>query len=241
MRDYRKDTPMPARYTLVIGTANWSSWSLRPFLALHHIGADFQTVMIPLRVPGKSKPTILKHSPSGKVPLLKISGPASSSAAVGHKKGGKTLKVWDSLAICETLAERHPRAKLWPAAAAARATARATAAEMHSGFPNVRDQLSMMFAERLPLPKLRDNTKAEIARIIASWQTALKMHKGPFLFGRFSIADAMYAPVVSRFVTYGVETPPAVSAYMARIMALPGMIAWGRMAQKEVELGLLNR
>jgi glutathione S-transferase len=220
---------MPARYTLVIGTASWSSWSLRPYLALSQIGADFDTFMIPLRVPGKSKPAILKHSPSGKVPLLKIT------------ERGKSVKIWDSLAICETLAERHPKAKLWPADAATRAIARAYAAEMHSGFPNVRDQLSMQFAQRLPLPELRENTQGEIARIIAAWSAALKTHKGPFLFGRFCIADAMYAPVVSRFVTYGVKTPPAVSAYMARMMALPGMLAWGRMASKEVELGLLER
>lgn len=225
---------MPARYTLVVGTASWSSWSLRPYLALSQIGADFETVLIPLRVPGKSKPAILKHSPSGKVPLLKI------------RERGKTVKVWDSLAICETLAERHPKAMLWPTDAATRAIARAYAAEMHSGFPNLRDQLSMQFSERLPLPELRENTQAEIARIIAAWAVALKTHSkagsgGPFLFGRFCIADAMYAPVVSRFVTYGVKTPPAVSAYMARVMALPGMIQWGRMAQKEVELGLLSR
>lgn len=220
---------MPARYTLVVGTASWSSWSLRPWLTLHQTGAAFETVMIPLRVPGKSKPAILKHSPSGKVPLLKIT------------ERGKSVKVWDSLAICETLAERHPRARLWPADAATRAVARAYAAEMHSGFPNLRDQLSMQFSQRLPLPALRENTQAEIARILAAWSLALKTHKGPFLFGRFSIADAMYAPVVSRFATYGVKTPPAVSAYMARMMALPGMLAWGRMAQKEVELGLLER
>jgi glutathione S-transferase len=220
---------MPARYTLVIGTANWSSWSLRPYLALSHVGADFEAVMIPLRVPGKSKPAMLKHSPAGKVPVLKI------------QERGKTVTVWDSLAICETLAERHPKAKLWPADATARATARATAAEMHSGFPNIRDQLSMGFAQKLPLPELRENTQMEIARILSAWAAALKTHKGPFLFGRFSIADAMYAPVVSRFVTYGVKTPPAVSAYMARVMALPGMLQWGRMAQKEVELGLLAR
>jgi glutathione S-transferase len=220
---------MPARYTLVVGTASWSSWSLRPWLTLHQTGAAFETVMIPLRVPGKSKPAILKHSPSGKVPLLKIT------------ERGKSVKVWDSLAICETLAERHPRARLWPADAATRAVARAYAAEMHSGFPNLRDQLTMQFSQRLPLPALRENTQAEIARILAAWSLALKTHKGPFLFGRFSIADAMYAPVVSRFATYGVKTPPAVSAYMARMMALPGMLAWGRMAQKEVELGLLER
>lgn len=216
---------MPARYTLVVGTANWSSWSLRPYMALSHIGVDFKTVTVPLRRP-ESKKTILKHSPSGKIPLLKIT------------ERGKTLSVWDSLAICETLAERHPKAGLWPANAAVRATARAYAAEMHSGFPNVRDQLSMYFVNRLPLPELRENTQGEIARILDAWKVAFKTHKGPFLFGRFCVADAMYAPVVSRFTTYGVKVPPPVSAYMARMMALPGMIAWGRMAQKEVDAGL---
>jgi len=216
---------MAARYTLVIGTANWSSWSLRPYLALSHLGVDFDIVPIRLRQPG-SKRAILRHSPSGKVPLLKIAG------------RGRTIAVWDSLAICETLAERHPEAGLWPANATARALARAYAAEMHAGFPNLRDQLGLDFARRLPLPDLRENTKAEIARVLSAWEAALKAHKGPFLFGRFSIADAMYAPVVSRFVTYGVKVPPLVSAYMARIMILPGMIAWGRMAQEDVEKGL---
>jgi len=217
---------MAAKYTLVIGTANWSSWSLRPYLALSQIGVPFKTVMIPLRVPEKSKKAILKHSPSGKIPLLKIA------------EHGKILKVWDSLAICETLAERHPKVTLWPADAAARATARAYAAEMHSGFPNVRDQLSMEFVRRLPTPELREDTRAEIARIIAAWSAALKASRGPFLFGRFSIADVLYAPVVSRFVTYSVKVPKPVSAYMARVMALPGMVAWGHIAQTEVENGL---
>lgn len=216
---------MPPRYTLVVGTANWSSWSLRPYLALSHIGVDFRTVMVPLRQP-ESKKTILKHSPSGKIPLLKIT------------ERGKTIPVWDSLAICETLAERHPKAVLWPANAAVRATARAYAAEMHSGFPNLRDQLSLYFVNKLPLPELREDTQREIARIIDAWKTALSTHKGPFLFGRFSIADVMYAPVVSRFSTYGVAVPPPLSAYMARMMALPGMIQWGRLAQKEVDAGL---
>ncbi len=220
---------MAAQYTLVIGTATWSSWSLRPYMALAHVGAPFRTVTIPLRKVGESKKAILKHSPSGKVPLLKIS------------EKGKTLKVWDSLAICETLAERHPKAGLWPANAAARATARAHAAEMHSGFPNVRDQLTLMFGQTLPPPALRDETKAEIARIQSAWETALKAGKGPFLFGRFSIADAMYAPVVSRFETYGVRVSGPVRAYMDRVLALPGMAAWGRMARREVERNLLAR
>jgi glutathione S-transferase len=214
-----------ARYTLVIGTASWSSWSLRPYLALCATGAPFDLVRIRLRQPD-SKARILEQSPAGKVPALKI------------EERGKTATVWDSLAIGETLAERHPDAGLWPDDAAARATARAYAAEMHAGFPNVRDQLSMDFARSLPMPELREDTQKEIARILAAWEAALAAHDGGFLFGRFGIADAMYAPVVSRFVTYGVEAPPQVSAYMARIMALPGMIQWGRMAQDEVDTGI---
>src|ERR1700759_426293 len=163
---------MPAQYTLVIGTATWSSWSLRPFVALTEAGIDFELVTIPLRKAGESKKAILKHSPSGRVPLLKIT------------ERGRTLKVWDSLAICETLAERHPKAGLWPARADARATARAYAAEMHSGFPHVRDQLSLMYGQTLASPVVRDDSRAEIARILALWSTALKSHNGKFLFGR---------------------------------------------------------
>jgi glutathione S-transferase len=218
-----------AKYTLVIGTASWSSWSLRPFLALTEAEEDFELVTIPLRKVGESRKAILKHSPSGKIPLLKIS------------ERGKTLKVWDSLAICETLAERHPKAGLWPAKADARAIARACAAEMHSGFPNVRDQLSMMYGQRLKPPALRQNTKDEIARIQQVWADALKASKGPFLFGKFSIADAMYAPVVSRFDTYGVKVSKPLRAYMDRVLALPGMQAWGGLARVERDTGQLER
>lgn len=216
---------MAARYTLVTGTASWSSWSLRPYLALCHIGVPFEMVRLRLRQPD-SKANILKYSPSGKVPVLHIA------------ERGKTLKVWDSLAICATLAERHPAAGLWPDDAAARAACRAVSAEMHAGFPNLRDQLGLDFARTVPLPELREATQTEIARVIALWAEALNDHPGGFLFGRFSVADAMYAPVVSRFATYGVAVPAPVSAYMARIMALPGMIQWGRWAQEEIDNGI---
>jgi glutathione S-transferase len=223
-----------AQYTLVIGTASWSSWSLRPFLALTEAEVDFELVTIPLRHKGESKKAILKQSPSGKVPLLKIT------------ERGKTLKVWDSLAICETVAERHPKAELWPKDAAARATARAVSSEMHSGFPHVRDQLSLAFGQKLPLPDLREQTETEIARILAVWSGTLKAspkgkNGGPFLFGRFSIADAMYAPVVSRFDTFGVKVPRPVRTYMNQVLALPGMQAWGEMAAEERAKGLLKR
>ena len=179
-------------YTLVVGTMQWSSWSLRPFLALSAIGVPFETVVIRLRVrppePVTTKDEILNHSPAGKVPVLKIA------------ENGTVLTVWDSLAICETLAERHPTAKLWPDDAELRAMARSLASEMHSGFPD--------------------------------------RHKGDFLCGGFSIADCMYAPVVSRFDTYGVAVPPAVRAYMDRIIALPTMQAWREAAQTEMTAGI---
>lgn len=216
-------------YTLVIGTQNWSSWSLRPYVALRATGAPFETVGIKLRE--KQHPTtrerILPYSPAGKVPILKI------------MEGAKTVTVWDSLAICETLAERHPEAGLWPADAAIRAVARSHACEMHSGFPDLRDQLGMEFARRLPLPDLRDDTSEQIARIIAAWQSALETYKGAYLFGdTVTVADCMFAPVVSRFVTYGVEVPPLVQGYALRMMALPAMQDWGAAAQKELDAGL---
>ena len=217
-----------ARYTLIVGTRNWSSWSLRPFLALSATGAPFETVDIRLRQ--KESPTtreqILKYSPAGKVPVLKI------------EENGKNLTVWDSLAICETIAERHPEAGLWPADKDARAIARSYSSEMHSGFPDVRDQLTMDFVRKKPMPQLREDTQKQIGRIIASWEDALATYKGDFLFGKFSVADCMYAPVVSRFETYGVRVPASVRTYMNRIIALPGMEEWRKFSQKEVDAGL---
>jgi glutathione S-transferase len=217
-------------YTLVIGTRNWSSWSLRPYVALRAAGVPFETVVITLRE--KQHPTtreqILPWSPAGKVPVLKM------------EENGETTTVWDSLAICETIAERHPEAGLLPADMRARAIMRSYACEMHSGFPDVRDQLGMEFARKLPLPELRDDTRAQVARIIASWEEALTTYQGEFLFGAFSIADCMYAPVVSRFVTYGVAVPPAAQAYMDRVMALDSMQDWMRASRAEVAAGLGN-
>ena len=229
-----------ARYTLIVGTRNWSSWSLRPFLALAATGAPFETVDIRLRQ--KEAPTtreqILKYSPAGKVPVLKIEEPASISEAVGHQKSGKTLTVWDSLAICETVAERHPETGLWPADPGARATARSYSCEMHSGFPDVREQLTMDFVRKKPLPDLREDTQKQVDRIIAAWEDALSTYKGDYLFGKFSVADCMYAPVASRFDTYGVSLPAASRAYMERILALPAMAEWRKVSQAEVDAGL---
>jgi len=142
--------------------------------------------------------------------------------------------------ICETLAERHPEAKLLPADPMTRAMVRSYCAEMHSGFPDVRDQLSMDFVRRHPLPALRDATKAQLARILTAWELALEHHgsHGGYLFGHFSLADCMYAPVVSRFVTFGVEVSAPVKSYMERIIALPAMQDWAKASQAEVDAGL---
>jgi len=214
-----------AGYTLVVGTRNWSSWSLRPFVALKATAAPYELVDIRLRHPD-TKGQILKHSPAGKVPVLTFT------------EGGNNQTVWDSLAICETLAERHPEAGLWPKDAAARAIARSYACEMHSGFPDVRDQLTMDFARKKALPELRDDTKTQIARILDAWDSALATYKGEFLFGNLTVADCMYAPVVSRFFTYGVETSARVGDYMDRVMALPAMQEWLTAAEAEVAAGL---
>src|SRR5579871_1655467 len=218
---------MNARYTLVVGTKNWSSWSLRPYLALRAIGVPFEEEWIALRR-DTTAPEVKRRSPSARVPVLRI------------KEGTADYLVWDSLAICETLAERHPESGLWPADAVARATARAYAAEMHSGFADLREQLPLDFARECPAPELRPETRAQIARIIGAWTQARERfgQEGPFLFGRFSIADCMFAPVVSRFRTYGISLPATAGAYAAEIRALPAMRDWGAAAQKEVEAGL---
>jgi glutathione S-transferase len=217
-------------YRLIVGTKDWSSWSLRAYLALIATGQPFDEVMVQLRKTdaAATKAAIGKFSNAGRVPVLQI------------EEGGETVTVWDSLAICETLADRHPEAQLWPKDWAARAMARSYAAEMHSGFPDLRDQLSMDFARELKLPELRPATESQIARILASWETALARYgsKGGFLFGKFSIADCMYAPVVSRFTTFDIAVSMPVKDYMARIWALPGMQSWLKASRKEVADGI---
>src|SRR5262249_36341802 len=173
----------------------------------------------------ETKAEILRHSPSGKVPALRI------------EENGRTQTVWDSLAICETLAERYPEAQLWPADFAARAQARSIVAEMHSGFPDVRSTLSMEIGARHPTPPLSDATQAQIARIVAIWEGTLARfgNESGFLFGHFSIADAFYAPVVTRFETYGIHLPPSAQLYSQRILALPAMREWEQSAKDEVK------
>jgi glutathione S-transferase len=216
-----------ARYTLIVGTKEWSSWSLRAYLAMRAVNLPFEEIVVPLRRTGTTD-AIRPYSAAGRVPILKIS------------ENGAEHTVWESLAICETLAERHPDAALWPDDPFRRAEARAYAAEMHSGFPDLREQLSMEFVRSLPMPELREATKTQIARILEAWTHALERHSGQggFLFGGFSIADCMYAPVVSRFRTYGVPMPDVVRAYCQRIWALPAMRDWAAAAQAEIDSGL---
>ena len=205
---------MTARYTLYIGSKRISSWSLRPWLAMKMAKLPFEEVLITLRQPD-TKDKIKLHSAAGKVPVLRI------------EEGGRAETIWDSLAICETLAERHPDAKLWPDDAGARAHARSIVAEMHSGFPDVRRVLSMDIGRRHPTPELDDAVQAQVARIIEIWQSALAAHKqGSFLFGHFTIADAFYAPVVTRFETYGIHLPAVAQIYSQRILALAPMQEW---------------
>ncbi len=197
--------------TLVIGTKRYSSWSLRPWLALKQTGIAFDEIAVALRQPG-TKSEILKHSPSGKVPLL---------------QDGE-LKVWDSLAICEYLAERFPAARLWPDGADARAIARAVSAEMHSGFTALRQNCAMDVLLDQPMADMPAEVAAEVTRIDALWCDCRARFgdDGPFLFGRFSIADAMYAPVVTRIRTYHLPVGAVSRAYCDAIMALPAMKEW---------------
>jgi glutathione S-transferase len=202
--------------TLVIGNKNYSSWSLRPWLALKQAGIPFEEVMVDLYA-GDAKAQLARHSPSGRVSAL-IDG---------------ALTVWDSIAICEYAAEIEP--SLWPQDRAARATARAVSAEMHSGFAALRSKMPMDCQARLPGAGRTPDSEKDIARIAALWEECRGRHgaDGPFLFGRFSIADAMYAPVVWRFRSYGVELPAVARDYADTMEALPAMQDWRAAALAE--------
>ncbi len=197
--------------TLVIGNKNYSSWSLRPWIAMTAAGIAFDEILIPLYEPG-SREQILKYSPAGKVPVL-IDG---------------DVHVWESLAILEHLAERFPDAKLWPADARARSHARAVAAEMHAGFAALRRACTMnLWLPPKPRPQ-SEEVLADAARIDALWRDCCARFggDGPFLFGAFGAADAMYAPVVARFHHYGLPASGEARAYMEAVMALPAWRQW---------------
>src|SRR3954454_20099912 len=211
-RGKRKSAQMTLR--LVIGNKNYSSWSMRPWLALKANDIAFDEVQIPLYTGDADKQRLLGFSPSGKVPAL-IDG---------------EVTVWDSLAIVEYLAERFPEARLWPEDRASRARARSVSAEMHSGFAALRNECGMNLRRPVGAKALSADARADIARIQESWAECREQYGklGPYLFGAFSGADAMYAPVVHRFRTYAIEVAPVVRDYMAAMMVLPAFQEWTR-------------
>jgi len=206
--------------TLIIGNKNYSSWSLRPWLLMKQSGIPFRERLLPIR--SESWFTQIQDlSPSGKVPSL-------------HDGD---LRIWDSLAICEYLAERFPEKQLWPEDAAWRAEARAVSAEMHSGFQALRQNMFMNIRRRLPGRGRTPETLADIERIVDIWNRCRSRHRarGPFLFGAFCIADAMFAPIPLRFQTYGVAVDGAAGDYARLLLSLPAMQEWVSAAEAETE------
>jgi len=203
---------------LVIANKAYSSWSLRPWILLAHFKIPFEEVVIPLDRP-ETQAMILEHSPTGRVPVLRDGA----------------ITVWESLAIAEYVAEIHPERAIWPRGKAARAHARSLANEMHAGFQAMRQHCPMNFRRPARAIALTEAVEADMARIEAAWAHARENfgRAGPFLFGRFSAADAMFAPVVNRFHVYDVPVQPATRAYMDAVMALPAWKGWTADAEAE--------
>jgi glutathione S-transferase len=208
---------------LVIGNKVWSSWSLRPWLLMRRFGVPFEEIAVRLRQPD-SRARILAHSPAGMVPAL-IAG---------------DLVVWDSLAIIEFVQDRHPDLAIWPKDPTARAIARSVSAEMHSGFQPLRETCPMNLFARTPLAEVPERVEANIRRIVTLWGDCRKRFggSGPFLFSEFSAADAMYAPVASRFRTYVPDLARfgddgGAQAYVEAIFAMPEMAEWAEGAKGE--------
>ena len=205
-------------FTLVVGNKNYSSWSLRGFLAARAAGVAFDEVLVRLSEPG-SKDELLKHSPAGKVPVL--------------KHGDRV--IWDLLAIIEYLAEVRPRAGLWPADPGARAHARSIAAEMHAGFRALRAGMPMNLKKSLPGKGRGRDVADDIERICAIWADCRATYGagGPFLFGDFGAADVMYTPVATRFRTYAVELDEICQAYVDAVLVRPDYLEWHAAALEE--------
>jgi glutathione S-transferase len=205
--------------TLVIANKRYSSWSLRPWLLLSHLGIPFEEVIIPLDQPD-SRARILEHSPTGKVPCLIDGG----------------TRVWESIAVIETIHDWFPDLGVWPKGRAARAHARAISAEMHAGFAALRQACPMNLGRDDRTFKDRgEGAAADVDRIVALWRDARDRfgEGGPFLFGTFSAADAMYAPVVTRLDRYGWAVDADTKAYMDAVLALPAMVAWTEAGRAE--------
>ncbi|HEX8705837.1 MAG TPA: glutathione S-transferase family protein [Myxococcaceae bacterium] len=207
-----------SEFTLIVASKNYSSWSLRPYLALAHTGQPFREVVIALDEPTTIS-EIAKHSPSGRLPVLQHG----------------SLAIWDSLAICEYLAETFPEAKLWPEDKTARAVARSVVAEMHSGFSALRRNMPMDLQAHKPGHGRAPGVAEDISRVQKLWNDCRQRfgQGGPFLFGHFTIADAFYAPVVTRFVTYEVHLDEVSRAYRDAVLALPALKTWTEAARAE--------
>jgi glutathione S-transferase len=203
---------------LVIGNKNYSSWSLRPWLLLKQASIPFEEVKLSFGTP-EFRAGVAKYSPSGRVPVL-VDG---------------ELTVWDSLAIAEYVAEKFPDKGLWPASTAARAVARAACAEMHAGFQDLRSRMTMNCQVRLSNVLFDKKVRREVARICELWRDCRQRFgaDGPFLFGRFGVADAYFAPVTIRFTNYGVELPPVARQYVDTVQALPALQEWIAAAKAE--------
>lgn len=210
---------------LYIGNKNYSSWSMRPWVLLTEAGIPFEEVVLrfdSFEPQSAFKTEILKHNPAGRVPVL-VDG---------------DFPVWDSLAIAEYVAERFPEKNLWPADPRQRARARSVCAEMHSGFAALREHWGMNIEAHLADVGARvlaeqPGLRADLDRIVSMWTQLLAQSGGPMLFGHFTIADAFFAPVVTRFVTYGAPVPAAVKGYVDRVLGLRSVSAWYRDAQAE--------
>jgi glutathione S-transferase len=206
--------------TLVIGNKNYSSWSMRPWILMKATSIHFEEIMVPLkRESGESRERILPYSPTGKVPAL-MDGP---------------VKVWESLAICEYLAEAFPEKELWPQDPVARALARSVSSEMHAGFSALRTHMPMDCRSRFPKQEFPGPVEADIFRVLDIWNDCRTRYgkKGDFLFGDFTIADAMFAPVTRRFISYNVTLPDSARRYVDTMDALPAMRSWLSASAKE--------
>jgi glutathione S-transferase len=205
---------------LVIGNKNYSSWSMRPWVLLRQAGIPFEEMQLKFGDDG-APVGVERYSPSRKVPVLIIDGE----------------QVWDSLAICETVAELHPEKHLWPEDDAARRVARSICAEMHSGFQALRGAMPMNIRSRHPGKGMTDKSSKDIERVVSLWTQCRERFggAGSFLFGRFSIPDAFYAPVVMRFHTYAVQLPPVAQAYAEAVQALAAVREWVMAARRETE------
>ena len=206
--------------TLIIGNKNYSSWSMRPWVAMTAFGIPFQEVRVLLDQQDTAT-KIAEYSACGRVPVL-LAG---------------EMTIWDSLAICEYLAEQFPDKHMWPQDVAARAMARCVCAEMHSGFTGLRTDMTMNIKASLPGRGRTAAAQADIGRISEIWEECLsRFGHHQFLFGEFSIADAYFAPVVMRFRTYGVSLAPALNAYCERVQAHPAVARWITEALAETEV-----